>query len=131
MQTCPSWVLQIKIALGTLATKYLICLNDSDPWRALYHHTKLLSAPVTVVNVGSPCTFDSKEYFCRSFKMLLVGWEEEGGILLQCCYCGRQVCDFTLSSVKKDRFSPFSPTHAIKCYSESVKLDPLIFAVCG
>lgn len=78
MQMCLSWVLQIKIAVGTLVTKYLTCLNDSDPWRTLYHYMKLLSTSVVIVNIRCPCGFDSKEYFyfSRSLKMHLV---EMGG----------------------------------------------------
>lgn len=115
MQTCPSWVLQIKIAVGTFVTKYLICLNDSHPWRTLYHHMKLLSAPALGLRV--PLTVKNTSVgVSRCF------WLDGRN---------REEYSSTPSLVKKDRFSPFSPTHAIKCYSESVKLDPLIFAVCG
>jgi len=74
MQTCLSSVLQIKIAVGILVTKYLMCLNDSDHWRPIYYYMKLLSAPVVVVNTRSLCSFDGKEYFYfgRTLKMYLV-----------------------------------------------------------
>lgn len=59
-----SWVLQIKIIVGTLVMKYLMCLNGSDCWRTSRHY--IMSVPVVTGRSRSPCNFDSKTYFCFS-----------------------------------------------------------------
>lgn len=116
MQTCLSCVLQIKITVGTLVAKYLMCLNDSDPWRTLYYYMKLWSIAVVTVNIGSLCSCDSKEYvhFSRSDKMYLVEIGGRGGNTYLMLLLRKMGVWFHTIFGEKSRFSPFSPTHAIK-----------------